>query len=317
MPNLDREHWRGVLLSAILLVLPTLSPGTAWMFFLAPLPVICLPVVHGPAKAARIIFQAVLIAGGISLLTGGLPILLLSASLLPAGLVLTRGLKRREAFYGSLLQGAVALALSWLGIGLLVSVVSHGNIYRELLDQIDQGLSGAYQTYSKGPDVSLDVQAELRAAIDRGRELIPKILPGLLATMTVFVVWLNMTLANWLLGKTESGVTWEDAGDGRLPFPLVWVFIVAGSALFVPGRAGLIGMNLMIVTVTLYGMQGFDVFNHLCRRWSMPNPIRGLILFFLVIQAYGFILLALLGLADVWAEFRKQGAGGRGQDLMA
>jgi hypothetical protein len=52
-------------------------------------------------------------------------------------------------------------------------------------------------------------------------------------------------------------------------------------------------------------MQGYEVFNHLCLKWSVPKGIRMMLIFILVIQAYGFILLGLLGLADIWVDFRK------------
>ena len=38
---------------------------------------------------------------------------------------------------------------------------------------------------------------------------------------------------------------------------------------------GTLGLNLMIVMVTLYFMQGFVVFNYLCRKWSVPNTWTG------------------------------------------
>lgn len=304
MGSYDRDYLKGVVLSTAMLTLPALSVGMAWLFFLAPLPLVYFPIAHGFAKGFRIIFHATLISFGIALLSGTVTVLLFSCSLMPAGFILARCLQQKQSVYDAFAKGTIALGLTWLLAGILIGAVNHVNLYQEVLKQIDVGLVGAYETYSKAPEIPLETQVELQAAFARIREVTPKIFPGILATITFSTIWLNIMLGNWLLKKTGAEA-WGDLSRWRLPDPLVWVFIAGGILLFIPGVMNTIGLNLLIVMVTLYFMQGFEVFNHLCMRWSVPNPIRHLIIFFLVIQAYGFILLAMLGLSDIWADFRK------------
>jgi len=304
MGSYDRDYLKGIALTTAMLTLPALSVGMAWLFFLSPLPLIYFPIAHGFSKGFRIIFHGTLIACAIALLTGTAPIVLFSCSLMPAGFVLARSLQQQKSIDDALLKGSLALALSWLAAGMLISAVNHINLYQEVLRQIDLGLVGASETYSKAPDISLDVQIELQAAFARIKEATPKIFPGILMTVVISIVWLNIVLSNWLL-KKNGAATWGDIHQWRLPDPLVWLFIAGATALFLPGAMNTVGLNLLIVMVTLYFMQGFEVFNHLCLKWSVPNPIRYLIIFFLFIQAYGFILLAMLGLSDIWADFRK------------
>jgi len=300
----DREYLRGLALCTALLTLPALAVGMAWLFFLAPLPLIYFPIALGFDKGFRIVLHATLIATGIALLTGTLPVLLCSLSLLPAGFMVARSLNRKGSIQDAFATGTITLGLIWLLSGTLIGAANHINLYQEVLVQIDAGLASAYDTYSKEPNIPVDTQVELQAAFTRIREVTPKIFPGVLATITFGTVWFNILLANWLLQRNgHSG--WGDMSQWRLPDPLVWVFIAAGVSLFFPGPMNTIGLNLLIVTVTLYFMQGYEVFNHLCRKWSVPNLIRVLLMFVLVIQAYGFILLAILGLADIWADFRK------------
>lgn len=287
-----------------MLTLPLLSVGMAWLFFLSPLPLIYFPIAQGFDKGFKIIIHATLISTGIALLTGTIPVLLFSLSLLPAGFMIARSLNSQQPIYDAFSKGSIALGLTWILAGLLIGTINQVNIYQEVLKQIDAGLVGAYETYSKAPEIPLEAQVEFQAAFARIREVTPKIFPGVLATTTLSTIWLNIMLANWLLKKTGKAA-WGDLKQWRLPYPLVWVFIVAGILLFLPGALNTLGLNLMMIMVTLYFMQGFEVFNHLCLRWAIPNAIRVLIIFFLVIQAYGFILLALLGLADIWADFRK------------
>lgn len=300
----DRTYLRGVALSTAMLILPSLSVGMAWLFFLSPLPLIYFPIAHGFEKGFKIIFHATLISCGIALAVGTVPVLLFSLSLMPAGFMLARSVNQKLTIHDAFVKGTIALGLSWILAGILLGAVNRVNFYHEVLQQIDVGLNDAYEAYSKAPEISLDVQIELQAAFARVREITPKIFPGILATITISTVWLNMVLANWLL-KKRGAVAWGDLGQWRLPESLVWVFIVSAVLLFVPGEISTLGLNLMIITGMLYFIQGFEVFNFLCLKWSVPNPVRHLIIFFLVIQAYGFIMLALLGLSDIWVDFRK------------
>lgn len=299
----DRDYLRGVALTTVMLSLPSISVGMAWLFFVAPLPLIYFPIALGFDKGFKIILHATLISGGFALLYGTIAILFISLSLMPAGFILARCLNRRESIHQTFAKATIALGLTWLLAGTLISAINRINLYQEVVRQIDSGLVEAYDTYSKAPEVPLDAKAELQAAFARIREVTPKVFPGVLVTMTFCTVWLNILLANWLL-KKKGIAAWGDLSEWRLPEPLVWVFILGGMLLFLPGVMNTIGLNLLIVTVTLYFLQGFEVFNFLCLKWSVPNTIRVLLIFFLVIQAYGFILLALLGLADIWADFR-------------
>jgi len=304
MGSYDREYLKGVVLSTAMLTLPSLTVGMAWIFFISPLPLIYFPIAHGFDKGFKIVFHATLISFGVALLTGTIPVLLFTLSLMPAGFTLARCLNQKQSIENAFAKGSIALGLSWIVAGVLIGTVNHINLYHEVLKQIDAGLVGAYETYSKAPEIPLDVQIDLQASFARIRETTPKIFPGVLATITLSTIWLNIMLANWLLKKTGA-TAWGDLSQWRLPDPLVWVFIVGGMLLFIPGEMNIVGLNLLIVMVTLYFMQGFEVFNYLSMKWSVPNPIRHLIIFFLIIQGYGFILLAMLGLGDIWADFRK------------
>lgn len=304
MGSYDREYLRGVALSTAMLALPALSVGMAWLFFISPLPLIYFPIAHGIDKGFKIIFHATLIATGLTLLIGTLPVLLFSLSMMPAGFMMARSLYQKRSIHDAFCKGTVALTLTWILAWALIGLVNQVNLYQEVLHQIDTGFTVAHETYSNSTDIPLETQVELQAAIARIREVAPRIFPGVLVTMALSIIWLNIMLANWLL-KKSGRASWGDLSQWRLPDPLVWVFISAGILLFIPGHMNTLGLNLMIIMVTLYFMQGFEVFNHLCLKWSVPKAVRILIIFFLVIQAYGFILLSLLGLADIWADFRK------------
>jgi uncharacterized protein YybS (DUF2232 family) len=55
----------------------------------------------------------------------------------------------------------------------------------------------------------------------------------------------------------------------------------------------------------VYFFQGLAIVASLLNKWSVPMLIRVLIYALIFIQTYGIIILSFLGLADVWADFRK------------
>jgi len=150
----------------------------------------------------------------------------------------------------------------------------------------------------------VESQADLQMVFTRLRTVIPRVLPGMIAMSALSIIWLNMALANWLL-KRNSFPAWPDFKDWRLPEPVVWPLIVAGFLLFVPGQVNTVALNVVMVLFTLFHIQGFAILLNLFEKWSVPHPVRIFLIPILIIQAYGIILLALLGIADIWADFRK------------
>ena len=55
----------------------------------------------------------------------------------------------------------------------------------------------------------------------------------------------------------------------------------------------------------LYFFQGLAVFNSLLGRWGVPLFVRIILYFVFFIQSYGLIILAILGLSDIWIDLRK------------
>jgi uncharacterized protein YybS (DUF2232 family) len=64
-----------------------------------------------------------------------------------------------------------------------------------------------------------------------------------------------------------------------------------------------VGLNLILLVGILYFFQGLSVITALLARWKAPLWI--LIFTLVFFQVYGIIFLAVLGLADVWVDFRK------------
>ena len=87
---------------------------------------------------------------------------------------------------------------------------------------------------------------------------------------------------------------------------LVWPVIMTGSLLLLPEeRLNTLGLNAGLVLLVLYLSQGLAIIASLMQRWSLSLLVRTIIYSLLFMQIYGFVLVAVLGLADVWVDFRK------------
>ena len=87
----------------------------------------------------------------------------------------------------------------------------------------------------------------------------------------------------------------------------MWLPIAASLLLLFRG-APLQSLALwaLVVTSLLYSFQGLAVSLYFFERWRFPPFVRVLVVFFLIIQGYGLMLLAILGLGDVWLDWRNR-----------
>jgi cbb3-type cytochrome oxidase subunit 3 len=47
------------------------------------------------------------------------------------------------------------------------------------------------------------------------------------------------------------------------------------------------------------------VFIHYLDRWKVPRYLRIILYVILAVQSYGLLLLSMVGVADIWFNFRK------------
>jgi uncharacterized protein YybS (DUF2232 family) len=152
-----------------------------------------------------------------------------------------------------------------------------------------------------------DVLYTLELIIKEMRVVLPEVLPGLLAGTVIGIVWVNMIVSNNLLRRlVPDKVGWPQYSRWQLPDKLVWLLIVAVAlSLIDVDKLREVGFCLVIVSVLLYFFQGAAIFIHLLDRWNIPRFLRIILYIILALQSYGILLLAVAGIADIWADFRK------------
>ncbi len=273
-----------------------------------PLPAYYFLSVYGQKRGAVIIAWALGLAAGMTFWTGTLPGLFFSLTLLPIGFILARAERKNDSVQRAGIQSVGYLVLVWLVTGWLIGMANNSNPYLDLRQSLDKGFEATFALYrDSGHFPAGDLEA-IKALIAQLRELVARLFPALLLTSIICTVWLNTVIGKWLLKKRDPSRTdREDLKKWRLPELLVWPVIMTGIALLVHDeKLHTLGLNVGLVLLVLYFSQGLAIVSNLMQKWSLPTAIRIITYSLLFLQVYGLGFVAVLGLADVWIDFRKQ-----------
>lgn len=290
-------------------LLPTLLPSImGWLYSLLGLPVFFVLMAAGRKKGTVIIRNGLFLAGLCALLLERMEIFLFSLTMLPLGFTYQGCADRGESPASSGGRGVMVLVLSWLVFWVLLATLEEINPYRQLLALLDAGFASTYEMYAKEAELPLEYLLNLEETIHQIRAFLPRIMPGLIACMLVFTAWMNLVGSSRLLRTYwPERPGWPPYREWTLPDQLVWVAIIAGIlSVLTDGFFQDMGISLLMLSGLLYCLQGFAVFLSFLYRWNTPLFLRlGLYILLLFQAYYSLLLLAIVGVADVWADFRK------------
>ena len=296
-------------LLGVLFFLPVAIPALfGWLIGLLATPVFYALASHGYHVGIKLVTASLILAGLGALLVQQTEMFLFSLTFVPLGISLFRSGNSGESAVKSGAQGLLVLGGIWLIFWTVFGVIAGANPYTQLVKILDLGLQQTMElSSSKEAGLSPEMVLGLAQATASMRETLPRLLPGLLLSMTVTTVWLNMVFINALIRRTSGVSPWGMYSEWRLPDQLVWLPICAVvGILFGQGVVNDGGIWLLMLSGLFYFFQGLAVFIALMERWRLPGFVRLILSFILLIQTYGLLFLALLGLIDVWWNFRKK-----------
>jgi uncharacterized protein YybS (DUF2232 family) len=211
-----------------------------------------------------------------------------------------RGTARSLAYaVGSNFLLIVALTVGyalWAGLDLQASI----------LKGIDTSITQALTIYEKqgltGEDLQLLTQGMHQAGTLIGQTF-PALLLVALGTMATLNVMFTFRLAaRWLPELPQP----ESFHRFRNPEALVWIVIAAGFAMLLPyPDVNRIALNLLIVTGFAYVLQGLAVTLAFFQRLAVPSLVRVIFWLFLAFQPYMVLAVAIIGIFDIWGDFRS------------
>ena len=192
------------------------------------------------------------------------------------------------------------LSLLFLSVQVYVTGVTPREILAQKTLEITEMLTGVFAS----GDMSSRLQV-LGAPLDKLKHLIQYLLPALVITNTGLVAWLNLVLARQALlalgwGKPEPPLYHWSAPDW-----LIFPVLAAGFLLLVPVHmVRLVSLNVLVILSLLYFCQGVAVIAIWFQRYRVPRPIRCIGYPMLFLHPL-FILVIIIGLVDVWLDFRQ------------
>lgn len=143
--------------------------------------------------------------------------------------------------------------------------------------------------------------------------MVARFFPGVVADSWMVMVIANAILAQGLLvrfGRNRRPS--PSMADIELPGWLIGITAIAAVGSFLPGVAGFVGGNAILMAVLAYALAGLAVVH----AYAARSPNRSLVLIatyaFLFIFGWPAVLIALLGAAEPWLNLRRRVRGGSG-----
>jgi len=175
---------------AVIFSLPAISSGKiSWLNGFVPLPVFYYLTSLGEKEGFAIIRTAILLAGGMAIFLGSAPLLILSLTLAPVGIIFFQAVEQQKSPLTAALRGIFFLIIIWVIFWTAYGLLNHINPYNALLQALDQGLAQTYLFYEKSAELSVEAKQNIESAFQQLRLLVPRILPALLLSGILTVVW--------------------------------------------------------------------------------------------------------------------------------
>ncbi len=265
--------------------------------FVAPFPLIVIrlrtglvPSVLGVAAAAAILGTLTSPAHAATYLLLALPGLLIAESMARG-----RGIVRGGAWAFFVLATELALALLFANPQMQAAALAPLEQARsaELLDEL--------RTSGMAPEQVEALQEQVAAAHD----VVRVVYPAMFVIGAALVVIANATLLRTYLRRRDPG--WLEGGEFegiRWPFVLAVAFVALGLSVLAPALRPA-AYNGLLVLAFFFALQGLAVVAFYAQRLAAPPVFRAAVLVLVLLNPWAPQILALVGLFDMWFDFRK------------
>jgi hypothetical protein len=205
-------------------------------------------------------------------------------------------------------------ALVPLGVGLLL-LVMYALISRQPLSalvatSLDQALHAVHEYLQTVEPMPGDAAGAGPSLTEILRQFVLAILPGMLVVNHLLTNTLNYVIARYYCcrGRPPLALDTEILTHWRASDYVVWVFIASGVMLLLPMPVlSTIGLNVFLVTLAVYLLQGVSIAIFWSQRLPLPGGMRWLLILLALLVAgpLCIVLCITAGLFDLWADFRR------------
>lgn len=269
--------------------------------FFVPLPGIYFAQKHGTMMGVAIVAVSVIVllpVAGVS--TAILYLLQCGILTLALPAFLSRGWGGARS-----IASAVALNATIVAVFAVVFALSQGvDLHGQVLKGINASITQTAAVYEKSGLTGEELQS-FKTAMEQAGVLIGRIYPALVIISLVTIAGLNLWLMARLAIRLPNPPALGDFSRFKNPEQLIWVVIAAGFSMLLPQEevAG-VALNVLIVTLSLYFVQGLAIIGWFFNRFAVPGLVRTIFYILLTLQPYLAIAVAALGIFDLWGDFR-------------
>lgn len=268
-----------------------------------------LPVLYYQIKLERNhgMIAAALSAVAVFLMIGSIGVdLIFFAELLLIGILLSVFFEKK--FPVEIVVGLTCLAVLGSGAaGLLFYSISLNQSIESIVSAyVMQNLELTLALY-KSAGIPEDNVRMISDSIEQIQYVLVRITPALITSMTLLVVWANIITAKPIF--SARGLPYPPFGrlnQWRAPEFLVWLVIACGGILLLPtGGLKILGINGLIVLLTVYFFQGIAIVSFFFDKKHFSRIARILLYGLIVLQQLLLMIVIGLGFFDTWIDFRK------------
>jgi uncharacterized protein YybS (DUF2232 family) len=269
---------------------------------LVPQPVLFFGLKYGAGLGVGVLFAAVVI---FLIFTGEALALAYSIFGLMVGLLFSLLGRLRSI---ELLVTGVAAAMLAAATGLLLHLYgSWAAMTQDFRTSLIDNLTAAMRVHEKMgfPQESLDLVMERTPALV---EQMLRLLPGLFFVSLCLIVLLNILfLCRRFPDRRAQWLSVATFREWKCPEPTVWAFIACGFALFVPTAevVQIVAVNILLVIGVCYFIQGLAIVAFFFHKNNVPRFLRVATYVLIIFQQMFTVVVAALGLFDLWGDFRR------------
>ncbi len=287
-----------------------LLSAAAWipvlgLFFalLIPLPFLYYATRLGLRDGVKISVVTLLCVGLLSNLAGHPQMMISCAESSILGLILSELYRRRFTLGLTIVLGTCSvLIVSILLLSLVRSSEKMGGteVNPESHESRDEEIIEAYKDLGLDKDEAVRFQKVME-------DIIPKIYPSMFILGTALSVCFIVVLSRPLFRfKDLPYPNFGPMDQWQAPELMVWGVIITGFALFLTtGSIKLFAVNALIIMVAIYVFHGLSITQFFLNKYHAPLLGRLGVYLLILILPYFLITLAVAGLFDQWADFRK------------
>ena len=201
--------------------------------------------------------------------------------------------------------GVVTVLVAIAILTLIFASASPTVLLAELRQSLEDMRSEAIHVYQRA-GLAADVVRQLEDGSVRVIDWTLRLTPALFVVSIAAVTLVNVDLLRRYQRVQGLAPVFGDLTRWKSPPELVWMLIAAGYGAFLTeGAAAWFAANFFAVLLAVYFCQGLVIAQFYLRRWRSPLWLVGLVYLFIVLEWLVATCVTLVGVFDLWADFRR------------